>query len=139
MNGQNVGGYFCHRETGTMPIFVKYANSQYDDRFLGLQELRYFSKNDRTENSPEFQWMKDEYGTEQWQDDHFIPLFVMRKEESAEARYYYVGHVSAFSDLHTIARTKDDGRKTNIAVANLRLAKPLDPELFRHLTGMTTS
>ena len=36
MNGQNVGGYFCHKASGTMPIFVKYANSQYDDRFLGL-------------------------------------------------------------------------------------------------------
>ena len=54
MNGQNVGGYFCHKTTGTMPIFVKYANSQYDDRFLGLQEMRYFSKNNRTVNSPEF-------------------------------------------------------------------------------------
>lgn len=55
MNGQNVGGYFCHKASGTMPIFVKYANSQYDDRFLGLQEMRYFSKNNRTEDSPEFQ------------------------------------------------------------------------------------
>ena len=52
MNGQNVGGYFCHKASGTMPIFVKYANSQYDDRFLGLQEMRYFSKNNRTEDSP---------------------------------------------------------------------------------------
>ncbi|WP_420830225.1 DUF3427 domain-containing protein [Bifidobacterium phasiani] len=139
MNGQNVGGYFRHRETGTMPIFVKYANSQYDDRFLGLQELRYFSKNNRTADSPEFLWMRDGYGTPRWQDDHFIPLFVMRKEEKSEARYYYVGHVTAFSDLHTTDRTTGDGKRTKIAVANLRLARPLDPELFRHLTGMTTS
>ena len=141
MNGQNVGGYFCHKASGTMPIFVKYANSQYDDRFLGLQEMRYFSKNNRTEDSPEFQWMKYGYGTEAWQEDHFIPLFVMRKEESDEAKYYYVGHVAAVNDLHTITRkTEGDGGATvNLAVANLRLAKPLDPELFRHLTGMATS
>lgn len=139
MNGQNVGGYFCHRKTGTMPIFVKYANSQYDDRFLSLQELRYFSKNDRTENSPEFIWMKDGYGTEQWYENHFIPLFVMRKTEADEARYYYVGHVAAFSNLHTIVRANDDGKQTKIAVANLRLSKPLNSELFRHLTGMATS
>ncbi|HJG41314.1 MAG TPA: DUF3427 domain-containing protein [Bifidobacterium pullorum subsp. gallinarum] len=141
MNGQNVGGYFCHKTTGTMPIFVKYANSQYDDRFLGLQEMRYFSKNNRTEDSPEFQWVKYGYGTEAWQEDHFIPLFVMRKEESDEAKYYYVGHVAAVNDLHTITRkTEGDGGATvNLAVANLRLARPLDPELFRHLTGMATS
>ena len=141
MNGQNVGGYFCHKASGTMPIFVKYANSQYDDRFLGLQEMRYFSKNNRTEDSPEFQWMKYGYGTEAWQEDHFIPLFVMRKEESDEAKYYYVGHVAAVNDLHTITRkTEGDGGATvNLAVANLRLAKPLNPELFRHLTGMATS
>lgn len=141
MNGQNVGGYFCHKASGTMPIFVKYANSQYDDRFLGLQEMRYFSKNNRTEDSPEFQWMKYGYGTEAWQEDHFIPLFVMRKEESDEAKYYYVGHVAAVNDLHTITRkTEGDGGATvNLAVANLRLARPLDPELFRHLTGMATS
>ncbi len=141
MNGQNVGGYFCHKVSGTMPIFVKYANSQYDDRFLGLQEMRYFSKNNRTEDSPEFQWMKYGYGTEAWQEDHFIPLFVMRKEESDEAKYYYVGHVAAVNDLHTITRkTEGDGGATvNLAVANLRLARPLDPELFRHLTGMATS
>ena len=141
MNGQNVGGYFCHKASGTMPIFVKYANSQYDDRFLGLQEMRYFSKNNRTEDSPEFQWMKYGYGTEAWQEDHFIPLFVMRKEESDEAKYYYVGHIAAVNDLHTITRkTEGDGGATvNLAVANLRLARPLDPELFRHLTGMATS
>lgn len=141
MNGQNVGGYFCHKASGTMPIFVKYANSQYDDRFLGLQEMRYFSKNNRTEDSPEFQWMKYGYGTEAWQEDHFIPLFVMRKEESDEAKYYYVGHVAAVNDLHTITRkTEGDGGATvNLAVANLRLARPLGPELFRHLTGMATS
>ena len=141
MNGQNVGGYFCHKTTGTMPIFVKYANSQYDDRFLGLQEMRYFSKNNRTVNSPEFMWMKEGYGSEGWQENHFIPLFVMRKEESDEAKYYYVGHVAAFNDLRTIARKAEgDGDATmNLAVANLRLAKPLDPELFRHLTGMATS
>ena len=141
MNGQNVGGYFCHKTTGTMPIFVKYANSQYDDRFLGLQEMRYFSKNNRTVNSPEFMWMKEGYGSEGWQENHFIPLFVMRKEESDEAKYYYVGHVAAFNDLRTITRKAEgDGDATmNLAVANLRLAKPLDPELFRHLTGMATS
>lgn len=31
------------------------------------------------------------------------------------------------------------GATVNLAVANLRLARPLDPELFRHLTGMATS
>lgn len=139
MNGQNVGGYFCHRDTGTMPIFVKYAASQYEDEFLGPQDMRYYSKNGRTPGSPEFQWMNEGRNTPGWQGTHFIPLFVMRKEEAKEARYYYVGHVASFSDLIPTQKPDADGSKTvNVTVTNLRLAKPLDTELYRHLTGRST-
>lgn len=51
---QNVGGYLLDKETNTMPIFVKYAASQYEDEFLSTQEMKYFSKNGRTPQSPEF-------------------------------------------------------------------------------------
>ncbi|WP_417852143.1 DUF3427 domain-containing protein [Bifidobacterium panos] len=136
MNGQNVGGYFTHRETGTMPIFVKYATSQYEDRFLNPQEMRWFSKNGRTPQSPEFLWIYDGFGASGWRDSHFIPLFVMRKEEAKEAQYYYVGHITALSEPVPTVKPDSDGTGTvKVTITNLRLDQPLDTELYRHLTG----
>ncbi|MBM6700060.1 DUF3427 domain-containing protein [Bifidobacterium pullorum subsp. saeculare] len=140
MTPQNVGGYFVHRETGTMPIFVKYATSQYEDRFLNPQEMHYYSKNKRTPDSPEFQWLRQGLGTEGWKGSHFIPLFVMRKEEEKEGRYYYVGHVTSFTEPQlTTKPDSDGGKQVNVTTTNLRLTQPLDTELYRHLTGMATA
>ena len=79
---QNVGGYLLDKDTNTMPIFVKYAASQYEDEFLNAQEMKYFSKNGRTPQSPEFQWALSGVGPD-WGRTHFVPLFVMRKAEEA--------------------------------------------------------
>lgn len=38
INGSSVGGYLLLKDGDSMPIFVKYANSQYADRFLNPQE-----------------------------------------------------------------------------------------------------
>ncbi|PLS29222.1 RNA helicase [Bifidobacterium parmae] len=135
---QNVGGYLLDKETGTMPIFVKYAASQYEDEFLNAQEMRYYSKNGRTPQSPEFRWVREgaDAGLAEWQRTHFVPLFVMRKAEEADGRYYYVGHVAAFDrpTLTTKPTASGEGR-VNVTLSTLRLAKPLDPELYRHLTS----
>ncbi|WP_243390217.1 DUF3427 domain-containing protein [Bifidobacterium margollesii] len=135
LNGQNVGGYFRHQETGTMPIFVKYANSQYEDRFINPQEMAWFSKNGRTPNSPEFQWMREGVGPD-WDSTHFIPMFVMRKAEAADKKYYYVGHVAALERAELTEKPDSSGeRDVRVTLATLRLAKPLDPELYRHIAG----
>lgn len=81
---QNVGGYLLDKETNTMPIFVKYAASQYEDEFLSTQEMKYFSKNGRTPQSPEFRWALSGIGPN-WDHTHFVPLFVMRKAEEPMA------------------------------------------------------
>lgn len=49
---QNVGGYLLDKDTNTMPIFVKYAASQYEDEFLNAQEMKYFSQDGHTRNLP---------------------------------------------------------------------------------------
>ncbi len=138
-NGQNVGGYSVDYVTNTMPVFVKYATSQYEDQFLNQHDMKWFSKNGRTPNSPEFQWMGNGLDNDTWQDNHFIPLFVMRKEESKEARYYYVGHIIGFDQPKL--RTKSDANNTKIVKVTssiLHLNKPLDAEMYRHLTGIMT-
>ena len=133
---QNVGGYALDRETGTMPIFVKYAASQYEDEFLSPQDMRYFSKNGRTPQSPEFRWIREDEGTPAWDDGHFIPLFVMRRQEEKDGRYYYVGHVAAVDDPQLTMKPDATGQGTvKVTLSTLRLARPIDPELFRHLVG----
>ncbi|WP_236023690.1 DUF3427 domain-containing protein [Bifidobacterium miconis] len=137
---QNVGGYLLDKGTNTMPIFVKYAASQYEDEFLNAQEMKYFSKNGRTPDSPEFQWVRDGLGAglgpDDWQRTHFVPLFVMRKAEEADGKYYYVGHVAAFDHPTPTTKPNAAGDGTvKVTLSTLRLAKPLDPELYRHLTS----
>lgn len=132
---QNVGGYLLDKETGTMPIFVKYAASQYEDEFLNTQEMKYFSKNGRTPQSPEFLWALNGVGPD-WHRTHFVPLFVMRKAEEADGKYYYVGHVAAFG--HPRLTTKPDASgqgSVKVTLSVLRLARPVDPELYRHLVS----
>ena len=60
----------------------------------------------------------------------------MRKAEEGDGMYYYVGHVAAFD--HPTLTTKPDARgdgTVNVTMSTLRLARPLDPELYRHLTS----
>lgn len=132
---QNVGGYLLDKDTNTMPIFVKYAASQYEDEFLNAQEMKYFSKNGRTPQSPEFQWALSGVGPD-WGRTHFVPLFVMRKAEEADGKYYYVGHVAAFDNPTLTTKPNATGNGTvKVTLSTLRLARPLDPELYRHLVG----
>ncbi|MBT1181949.1 DUF3427 domain-containing protein [Bifidobacterium sp. CP2] len=133
---QNVGGYLLDKDTDTMPIFVKYAASQYEDEFLNTQEMRYYSKNGRTPQSPEFRWVQEGQDSPDWDRTHFIPLFVMRKAEENDGKYYYVGHVAAFEHPTLTTKPKADGSGTvNVTLSTLRLTRPLDPELYRHLTS----
>ena len=132
---QNVGGYLLDKETNTMPIFVKYAASQYEDEFLSTQEMKYFSKNGRTPQSPEFRWALNGIGPN-WGLAHFVPLFVMRKAEEAEGKYYYVGHVAAFDNPQLTTKPDASGQgSVKVTLSILRLARPIDPELYRHLVS----
>ncbi|RBP99100.1 DUF3427 domain-containing protein [Bifidobacterium xylocopae] len=80
--------------------------------------------------------MREGAGEPSWEDSHFIPVFVMRREESRAARYYYVGRVASFDDSRLVERTASNtstGMKAT--VTDIRLAKPVDSGLYRHLTG----
>ena len=124
-----------NKETNTMPIFVKYAASQYEDEFLSTQEMKYFSKNGRTPQSPEFRWALSGIGPN-WDHTHFVPLFVMRKAEEADGKYYYVGHVAAFENPQLTTKPDATGQgSVKVTLSVLRLARPIDPELYRHLAG----
>ena len=86
--------------------------------------------------SPEFKWLLD--GTEhtsEWKNRHFVPIFIRRKAEEKEKSYYYVGSAVAVDDAHESVNIADDGTQSKVVISTLKLAKPVDPELYRHLTG----
>lgn len=148
INGSSVGGYLLPKDEDSsvrgdripkygdsMPIFVKYANSQYEDRFLNPQEMLWFSKDKRSLESTEITWMMHGHGEDSWAATHFIPLFVMRKADAEKLKlYYYVGHVGSYSNLHETTRDKK-GEKVRLVQMDLRLTRPLSAELYQHLTG----
>lgn len=136
INGSSVGGYRLPKEGGSsMPVFVKYANSQYADRFLNPQEMHWFSRDRYSLESREIKWMAQGNGEDDWAATHFIPLFVMRKADAEKLKlYYYVGHVGSCSNLHETTRDKN-GETVRLVEMDLRLTKPLSAELYQHLTG----
>lgn len=131
-----MGGYKLDTDTNSLPIFIKYEASQYGDRFLNPGEIEWFSKNNRSLQSLEFKWLLD--GTEhtsEWKNRHFVPIFIRRKAEEKEKSYYYVGSAVAVDDAHESVNIADDGTQSKVVISTLKLAKPVDPELYRHLTG----
>lgn len=135
VNGQNIGGYKKDDETGTMPIMIKYDNSQYADHFLNEQEMHWYSKAGRTPQSPEFQWLSTgQVGSPEWLSTHFIPLFIMRKDEK-ESNYYYVGYVTSFTPPQLVVPSDStEHTAKHVTTTDLHLNKPIDMELMRHLT-----
>ena len=133
---QNVGGYKLDSLTNTLPIFIKYEASQYGDRFLDSGEIEWFSKNNRSLKSNEFRWLLD--GTERpltWQDRHFVPIFIRRKAEETETSYYLVGNAASLHDVRESVNVGEDGKESKVVISTLKLMKPVDPELYRHLPG----
>ena len=123
------------QSAGPTPKGREYAASQYEDEFLSTQEMKYFSKNGRTPQSPEFRWALSGIGPN-WDHTHFVPLFVMRKAEEADGKYYYVGHVAAFENPQLTTKPDATGQgSVKVTLSVLRLARPIDPELYRHLAG----
>lgn len=135
INGSSVGGYLLPKEGGSMPVFVKYANSQYADRFLNPQEMHWFSKDKRSFKSREIEWMAQGQRDADWGATHFIPLFVMRKADAEKLKmYYYVGRVGSCANMRETARD-NSGETVRLVEMDLRLTKPLSAELYQHLTA----
>ena len=104
--------------------------------FLNTQEMDWYSKNNRLLNSPEFKWLQKDADTTHWDETHFVPLFVMRKQEEADKKYYYLGHVASISNMRAVQKPGASGDDTvNVVLSTLRLHKPLDPEFYKYLTG----
>lgn len=68
---------------------------------------------------------------------HFIPLFVMRKEDVKKVKIYYYRASCGIVCESAALQSRDDGKTISLMTAGLRLAKPLSAELYRHLTNQS--
>ena len=64
-----------------------------------------------------------------------MPIFIRRKAEEQEKSYYFVGNAIALDDVRESTNRGEDGSESKVVISTLRLNKPVDPELYRHLTG----
>ena len=49
--------------------------------------------------------------------------------------YYFVGSAVALNDVRASVNPGEDGSESKVVISTLKLGKPVDPELYRHLTG----
>jgi hypothetical protein len=87
-NAQSIGGYWFIKEDGILPIFITYHKKDFtflEDKLLSPQELLYFSKPNRSLNSPEVKWLRTN------EVDHTVPIFI-KKNDDEGIRFYFMGY-----------------------------------------------
>lgn len=103
INGQNLGGYFYHKDTNTFPIFINYikgedvAESQkYEDRFVNRETLIALSK---STEGPESKRMKIVENSSK--NGVLIHLFIRKnKNDKGSKEFYYLGLMKFVSFLN---------------------------------------
>ena len=87
-NAQSIGGYWFIKEDRILPIFITYHKKDFtflEDKLLSPQELLYFSKPNRSLNSPEVQWLRSS------EVHHIVPIFI-KKNDDEGIRFYFMGY-----------------------------------------------
>lgn len=64
-----------------------------------------------------------------------LSVFIRRKAEEQEKSYYFVGSAVALDDVRESVNRSENGSESKVVVSTIKLIKPVDPELYRHLTG----
>jgi superfamily II DNA or RNA helicase len=129
---QNVGGYFIHHDTKTIPIFVNYhkdesisSSIQYHDHFVSKDTMIWISKSQRRLNSKEIQSIITLFP------DYEVMLFV-RKKASDEKHFVYLGEVNMHDNPQEIVLK--DG-KTQAVEFTLGLNTPIRDDIFDYIVN----
>lgn len=133
MPAQNIGGYFYHAGTKTLPIFINYDKPSdaipYEDRFLSRQELLFLSKTNRRADSDDARRMTRQKPYE----DTTIYLFVRKNKNDNEAKsFYFLGEIEACSAPHDVTLRDGKGRAFEI---RWKLQQAVEQGLYEYLTG----
>nr|WP_230082354.1 MULTISPECIES: DEAD/DEAH box helicase [unclassified Streptococcus] len=127
----NIGGYKIDKETNSCPIFITYHKSEdisdtikYEDKLLSESTLRWFSKNKRTLESPDVQYIIDskENGLR-------LELFII-KDDAEGGDFYYLG------PLEYIEASAEEMERAGESVVCMffTLKEPVKADLFHYLT-----
>lgn len=129
---QNVGGYFIHHDTQTIPIFVNYhkdesiaSSIQYHDHFASRETMIWISKSKRRLQSKEIQSIITLFP------EYKVLLFV-RKEVSDDKHYLYLGEVNMKDDPKEIVLK--DG-KTQAVEFTLGLNVPIRDDIYDYIVN----
>ncbi|WP_200829137.1 DUF3427 domain-containing protein [Arcanobacterium ihumii] len=125
-----VYGYKVDEFSKTCPIFVTYhkgdeiADSvKYEDQFLDLSTLHWFTRSNRTFQSGEVQKILS--------GDYELHLFV-KKDDAEGNDFYYLGQVRPSNEIQTVMPNKD-GDPLSVVTMNLSLDSPVEQNLFDYL------
>ncbi|MGY4690795.1 DUF3427 domain-containing protein [Salibacterium sp. K-3] len=119
----------------TCPIFITYhkdddveASVNYHDEFLSKDVIRWFTRSQRTFESPEVKAI-----LRARENNTFLPIFV-KKDDDEGSDFYYVGQ--ALPDTNQAAQTTmedDKGKQLPVVHMNLQLKESIDDQLYRYL------
>ncbi|MFD2830587.1 DUF3427 domain-containing protein [Corticicoccus populi] len=125
--------YGYKQKHGTLPIFITYhksdeieASISYEDKFLDTHILQWFTRSNRTKESPEIKNILMAHK------EHDLPIYIFVKRDDDEGKgFYYLGNAKI--DEESVEQTKMNGteKKHNVVKMNLMMTHPLEQNLYR--------
>ena len=134
MNAQNIGGYFYHQKSKTLPVFINYHKAdtaiQYEDRFVSPFELIALSKHPRRVDSPDADHI---YKRTEADQENRIYLFVRKNKDDKEAKeFYFLGEIEAFGKPREVKLEASNDTAFEI---DYRLDVPVRADIYDYLIG----
>lgn len=134
MNAQNIGGYFYHQKSKTLPVFINYHKAenaiQYEDRFVSSSELIALSKHPRRLDSPDANHI---FKRTEADKDNRIYLFVRKNKDDKEAKeFYFLGEIEAVGSPREV---KLDASNDTAFEIDYRLDVPVRADIYDYLIG----
>ncbi|CAM2861266.1 DUF3427 domain-containing protein [Salinicoccus roseus] len=122
---------------GTCPIFITYHKDEeiedtirYEDRFLDLNTLKWFTRSNRTLQSKEIKALLEGH-----REGDPIHIFV-KKDDDEGSTFYYLGE--GHIDHQTLEETRmNDGTGKPVVKMNMLMENPVDYDLYKYLESGT--
>ncbi|PTK93273.1 DUF3427 domain-containing protein [Staphylococcus gallinarum] len=128
----NIFGYKFGNDT--LPLFITYHkqddisdSTKYEDEFLSPDELKWFTKSNRTLQSDEVKKILDHRHNN-------IDMYIfVKKEDAADGKeFYYLGKANYIEGTATQTVMSNE-KKDNIVPMNLSLETSVKDEIYRYI------
>lgn len=115
-----------------LPVFITYHkqddisdNTKYKDEFLSPDELKWFTRSNRTLNSPEVQSILTH------QENNINMYIFVKKEDTADgSEFYYLGRANYIKDT---AKNEKMTNGDSVVTMLLSMENPVPDELYRYI------